>query len=155
MSATIHGAKYINVEEGTIIGKYATIEARDEFLGEHFSPKIHIGRNCTIKDRVHITSIYGITIEDGVLFGSDVLVTDNAHGVSNREVLDTPPTNRKLSSKGKVHIGTNVWIGEKVCIMPGVTIGRGAIIGANAVVTKDVPDYSVVGGNPARIIKQL
>lgn len=155
MSATIHGAKYISIEEGSIIGKNATIEAWDEFGGEHFCPTIHIGRNCTIKDRVHITSIFGITIDDGVLLGADVLVTDNAHGVSDREVLDTQPTQRKLSSKGKVHIEKNVWIGEKASIMPGVKIGRGAIIGANAVVTKDVPKYAVVAGNPARIIKQL
>ena len=54
-----------------------------------------------------------------------------------------------------MHIKQNVWIGEKASIMPGVTIGKGAIVGANAVVTKDVPDFAVVGGNPAKIIKLL
>ena len=52
-------------------------------------------------------------------------------------------------------IKDNVWIGEGVAIMPNVRIGKNAIIGANAVVTKDVPENTVVGGNPAKIIKQL
>ena len=50
-------------------------------------------------------------------------------------------------------VGNNVYIGNNVIILPGVTIGDGAVIAANAVVTKDVPAYSVVGGNPARVIK--
>lgn len=155
LSANIHGAKYISIDINTIIGKNATIEAWDFFKGEKYHPNIFIGKNCTIKDRVHITSINSIVIEDGVLFGPDVLVTDNAHGASIRASLYLKPTDRVLSSKGKVHIKSNVWIGEKASIMPGVTIGKGAIIGANAVVTKDIPDYAIAGGNPAKILKQL
>ena len=60
-----------------------------------------------------------------------------------------------MYSKGVVIIEDNVWIGDQACIMPNVIIGKGAIIGANAVVTKNVIPYSVVGGNPAKIIKQL
>ena len=63
------------------------------------------------------------------------------------------PLERPITSKGPVVIGNNVWIGDKATILPGVTIGDGAVIAANAVVTKDVPAYSVVGGNPARVIK--
>ena len=53
----------------------------------------------------------------------------------------------------KVTIGNDVWIGMRSIIMPGVTIGNGAVIGAGAVVTKDVPDYAIVGGVPAKVIK--
>ncbi|MBR4243334.1 MAG: hypothetical protein IKR98_05525 [Bacteroidaceae bacterium] len=70
-------------------------------------------------------------------------------------MLDTPANLRPIVSKGPVVIEDNVWIGEMACIMPGVTIGRGAIVGANAVVTHDVPPYTLVAGNPARIIKQI
>lgn len=58
-----------------------------------------------------------------------------------------------IYSKGAIVIGDNVWIGEKAAILAGVTIGEGAIIGANAVVTKNIPPYSIAAGIPARIIK--
>jgi len=57
-------------------------------------------------------------------------------------------------TKGDTIIGNDVWIGYKACIMPGVTIGDGAIIAANATVTKDVPPYAIVGGNPAEVIRK-
>jgi acetyltransferase-like isoleucine patch superfamily enzyme len=95
-----------------------------------------------------------IIIGNNLLTGKWVTITDNAHGTTDKEALLSPPIERLLSSKGPVIIGNNVWIGDKATILPGVTIGDGAIIGANAVVTKDVPPYSVVVGNPARIIKK-
>lgn len=64
-----------------------------------------------------------------------------------------PPLERRMVSKGSVVIGNNVWIGDKVTILAGVRIGDGVIVAANSVVTKDIPDYCVVGGNPARILK--
>ena len=62
-----------------------------------------------------------------------------------------PPIKRKIYSKGPVIIGKNVWIGDKATTLPGVTIGDGAVIGANTVVTKDVPPFCIVVGNPATI----
>lgn len=73
----------------------------------------------------------------------------------HRRSCPLPPLFRPLFSKGPVIIGKNVWIGDKATILPGVTIGDGSIIGANSVVTKDVPAYSVVAGNPAKIIKTI
>jgi acetyltransferase-like isoleucine patch superfamily enzyme len=69
--------------------------------------------------------------------------------------MGMPVDERLLVSKGAVVIGNNVWIGNNACIMPGVSIGDGAIIGANSVVTHDIPAYSVAGGIPAKVIKQL
>lgn len=63
------------------------------------------------------------------------------------------PIENEVISKGPIVIGSDVWIGTGVQIMSGVSIGHGAVIGANAVVTKDVPPYAIVGGNPAQIIK--
>lgn len=64
------------------------------------------------------------------------------------------PDDRPLVCKGEIHIGDNVWIGEKAAVLSGVTVGDGAVIGANSIVTHDVPPYSVVAGCPARIIYQ-
>lgn len=118
-------------------------------------PKIIIGDKTCIGDYGHITCINKIIIGKNVLMGRRVLITDNSHGKSDRTLLDLPPTSRPLYSKGMVIIEDNVWIGDQVCIMPGVIIGQGSIVGANAVVTKNVPPFCVVGGNPAKIIKQL
>lgn len=84
--------------------------------------------------------------------GRWVTISDNNHGRTDRNTLQLPPVERRLYSKGNVVIGDNVWIGDKATILSGVTIGDGAVIGANSVVTKDVPEYSVVAGNPAKII---
>lgn len=65
------------------------------------------------------------------------------------------PILRPLGVKGPVKIGDNVWIGDRATILSGVTIGEGAIIAANAVLTHDVPAYTVVGGVPAKVIKFL
>lgn len=87
--------------------------------------------------------------------GKWVTITDNSHGDTDYNSLSIPPIKRPVTSKGPVFIGNNVWIGDKATILPGVTIGDGAVIAANAVVTKDVPPYSVVGGNPVRILKSF
>lgn len=66
---------------------------------------------------------------------------------------DIPMGEQGVQQEKPVIIGNDVWLGQRVIILPGVHIGNGVIVGAGAVVTKDVPDYAVVAGNPARIIK--
>jgi len=118
-------------------------------------PELAIGDHVSIGEYSHITCANKLIIGNGVLTGKKVLITDNAHGASNRASLESSPMLREIVSKGSVIIEDNVWIGEKASIMPNVHIGKGAIVAANAVVTKNVPAYAVVGGNPAKIIKQL
>lgn len=119
------------------------------------APELLIGNNVSLGECSHVTCARNVIIGDGVVTGRFVLITDNGHGQSSAEELNVSPLSRETYSKGPVIIGKDVWIGDKVCILPGVTIGDGAIIGANTVVTKDVPAYSLVGGNPARVIKQI
>lgn len=88
-----------------------------------------------------------------MLTGRYVYISDNNYGKTDYESLCQQPTERKLDIKGPVMIGDNVWIGDKASILSGVTIGKGAIVACNAVVTKDVPPYSVVAGVPAKVIK--
>lgn len=153
------GMKYIHVGRGTVIEKGACITAYDSYNTydgqQTFKPCIKIGDNCHIGVDVHITAIDGIEIGDELLTGSNVLITDNAHGLFDWSVMTVPPVERPLVSKGKVRIGSHVWIGNNVCVLPGVTIGDGAVIGANSIVTHDVPTGAMAVGMPAKVIKQV
>lgn len=153
------GSKYISLGSNITIGQGVRLTAWDKFKAEggvqHFTPEIILGNNCSIGDNGHITAINRIHFGDNVLLGPKVLITDNSHGQFKIEELDIAPNKRSLFSSGPVIIEDNVWIGEKASIMPNVRIGKGAIIAANAVVTKDVPAYSVVAGVPAKVVKQL
>lgn len=151
----LKGEHFISIGNGSYLSKGVSLTAWESFLDENYTPEIKIGNNCGIGAGAHISAINGIYIGDNVLTGKDILITDNAHGSTDRGVLDISPNQRPLHSKGKVVIEDNVWIGEKACVMPGVTVGKGSIIAANAVVTRDVPPYCLVGGIPARIIRQL
>jgi acetyltransferase-like isoleucine patch superfamily enzyme len=147
--------QYMELDNHVTFGKNVVLEAIDKYGPQQFNPNIIIGSNSRIGDDSHITCLNKSVIGKSVRMGRKVFISDNAHGASDKALLDVNPVLRPMYSKGPVVIGNNVWIGEMACIMPGVTIGNGAIIGAGSVVTKDVPPYCVVGGTPAKIIKDL
>lgn len=158
---SLKGAEYISIGDNTLFSNGLTLTAWDEYeyvdlsdnIGKHtqsFSPEIIIGDNCRFGAWNHITSINRVVIGNGCLTGKWVTITDNSHGVLDD--LKIEPAKRRLVSKGEVVIGNNVWIGDKATILPDVHIGDGAIIAANAVVTRDVAEYSVVAGVPAKVI---
>lgn len=151
----LEGAQYIHVDNAVSIGEGCTLTAWDNYMGNQFSPNITFEEGVIIGPNAHITACNNIHIGTGTLTGKYVTITDNSHGISNIDDLKNIPVCRKLFSKGPVIIGKNVWIGDKATILPGVTIGDGAIIGANTVVTKDIPPYSIAGGNPAKVIRTL
>ena len=151
----IIGAKYISVGSKTVFHPYLDLFAWDKFQKETFKPSIVIGEKCSFGRYNHITSINSIVIGDNFLSGRNVTISDNNHGDTDFNTLEIPPYERKLVTKGPVIIGNNVWVGDKATILGGVSIGNGAVIAANSVVTKDVPPYTIVGGNPARIIKTV
>lgn len=154
----IRGAKYISIGANTDIGDEVSITAWDSYISPShpkYSPQIIIGENCSIGKDNHITAISSIVIGKGCLTGRWVTITDNSHGSFTESDLKIAPKQRELRSKGNVIIGDNVWIGEKATILPGVSIGTGSIIAANAVVTKDIPPYSIAAGCPAKVIRTL
>lgn len=113
--------------------------------------KIIIGKNT----RIHGTCIHAyerIEIGENCLIAANCQIIDtNRHNLS----FNDPSLRLEVMTKTKpVYIDNNVWIGANSIILPGVHIGEGAVIGAGSIVTKNVPSYSLVGGNPAKIIRQ-
>lgn len=131
------------------------IEAFDRHLDKRLSPRITIGDRVSINYDCHIGCVNEITIGNDVLIASRVYISDHGHGSPDYHDIDVPPSLRQVYSKGPVVIEDGAWIGEGACILPGVRVGRHAIVGANAVVTHDVPPYTIVGGVPARPLKTL
>lgn len=126
-------------------------------LEEYSKICISIGKDVQINDYVHIGAVESITIGDNVLMASKIYISDHNHGSYDDSISDHPlsiPIHRKAISKPVV-IGNNVWLGESVCVLPGVTIGEGCVVGALSVVTKSIPPYSIVVGNPARVVKEF
>ena len=149
----VNGKKYIEIGDYCLIGRTSHITAHE--MPQYNTPvKISIGDGCMFGPDMHITAVNSIRIGKNVRTGKSVLISDNSHGDPKDMALrNIAPNARPIYSKGAIVIGDNVWIGEKAAILAGVTIGEGAIIGANAVVTKNIPPYSIAAGIPARIIK--
>lgn len=151
----VKGAKHISIGHHSALENGAILTAWTSYGNDKFTPTICIGENVSIGEHSHITSINSIVIGNGVLTGRYVYISDNSHGSGDSSEIGIRPIQRALYSKGPVVIGDNVWIGERVCILSGVHIGEGAIIGANAVVTHDIPAYSIAAGVPAKVLRLM
>ncbi len=151
------GQRRIKIGSNTYFGHHCVLGCWEKCESnegiENFEPDIIIGNNCSIGEYCHISAINRITIGDGLLTGRFVYIGDNTHGGLSLEEAATPPVQRRLTSKGNVKIGRNVWIGDKVSILGGVTIGDNVIIGAASIVTHDIPSNNMAAGVPARIVK--
>lgn len=120
---------FVNLEKGAYFGNGKDIYAKGGCC---------LGKNFTCHSRI-------VTIEGGLLMGEDVLFQGDNHSLEDFS---------QNENKDPLHIGRNVWIGARAIVLSGCRqIGEGAVIGAGAVVTHDVPDYAVVAGNPAKVIK--
>jgi len=105
--------------------------------------QVVIGKNVYINSNALLMARGGITIEDGVMIAANSQIISNNHDPNDLQILTCKP----------VVIRESAWIGAGATILPGVCVGKHAIVGAMSVVTKDVPDYGVVVGNPAKLIK--
>ena len=133
------------LEEQLFSGRLAPTSYLMPPLQIDFACQMTIGSGVFVNHSLTCMAAGGITIDDGVMIGPNVrIVTDN-HDFQNRMVLRCKP----------VHIGRNAWIGVGAVILPGVTIGENAVVAAGAVVTKDVLPNTIVGGNPAKFIKNI
>lgn len=111
----------------------------------NFGRFIQIGKRVFINHACSFLDMGGIIIEDDVLIGPKVSLTTENHPID--------PADRKTLIPKPIRIKRNAWIGGGAIILPGVTIGENAIVAAGAVVSKDVADNTIVGGIPAKLIK--
>lgn len=110
---------------------------------------IHVGNDFLANYNVIILDIMPVYIGDHVMIGPNTLISTVGHPL-------TPQGRRRhLGIAKPVTIGNDVWIGGNATILPGVTIGNNVVVAAGAVVTKDVPDNSLIGGVPAKVLKTL
>lgn len=131
----------MSIGHRTVISKGSVIQAKHGPL--------FIGDECDIGAHVIITSISAISLENNVLIAGNCYI---GGGRYNLDDLETPIMYQGIYSRGPVTIGANTWIGASATIIDGVTVGKGCVIGAGAVVTRDIPDYAIAVGAPARIV---
>lgn len=110
---------------------------------------IHVGDEFLANYNVTILDIAEVRMGDNVWIGPDALICTVNHP------LDPAGRRKHLGIAKPITIGNDVWIGGKATILPGVTIGNNVVVAAGAVVTKDVPDNTLVGGVPAKVIKKI
>ena len=164
--------KVATFHESTIFGKKARINSHkkeDVVIGSHtsFHASIHsaenasvsIGKNSTIRYKTHLGAAVGITIGNRVIISNSVFIIDNDSHPTDVESRDKlcdgdhqgEMWSSKYAKKAPIVIEDSVWIGNSAMILKGVTIGKGSIVAAGAIVTKNVPPYSLCYGNPAKI----
>jgi acetyltransferase-like isoleucine patch superfamily enzyme len=143
--------QYASIGEGVLIRPGARIEL--VVTDPDALPSLVIGNRVNIEQNVHIICGSSIQIQDGATITGHCAIVDVDHPYD--DVDDATRVGERLRTRGNhVVIGQGAFIGFNAIILPNVTVGRNAVVGAHSVVTRDVPDYCVVAGNPARIIKR-
>ena len=146
----MRGRKSVEGGKGLTTGRFCRYDL------EGSRKTLFIGDYCEFGDMTHIVAFNKVEIGDHVLMASKCFISDTNHGSYKGENQDSPssvPNKRKLVS-GSVRIGDRVWIGENAVVLSGADIGDGCIIGANSVVSRKIPENSIVAGNN-KIIKRF
>lgn len=140
----LKGKHHITLEDSVTVRPYAQIWSEGT---------VRIGKGSEIGERCRISIANSLDIGEKVLFSPNVYITDCDHEYHN---IDVPVIAQGIVQKGqKVSIGDGSYIGINAVIVGNVKIGKHCMIGANSVVTKDIPDYCVAVGSPARVIKYI
>ena len=146
----IYGKKNISIGNHVMIRDGARIEAVEKWGEVKYNPSITIGDYTKIEQNLHMTCASSVKIGEECVVLANVMITDINHCDDN---IEQSVMKQRIDTKATI-IGDRCFIGKNACIMPGVKLGQGVVVGANAVVTHNVPDYCVVAGVPARIIRK-
>lgn len=148
LNNSYHTPKELREIMGRLIGKKVedTFRLFPPFYAD-FGKNITIGKDVFINSGCHFQDQGGITIGNGSLIGHNVVLATINH--------DLNPENDHENHYAPIQIGSHVWIGSNATILPGVSIGDWAVVAAGAVVTRDVPALTVVGGIPAKVLKTI
>ena len=150
--------KNVNISKGCYIRDFKNINfGKNINLGVNSQiyagkdSKISVGNNLSTNSNVMINADCGgyIEIRDNVLLGPNVVIRASNHAYSRTDI----PINQQGHIAGRIILHEDVWLGANVIILPNVEIGKGSIVAAGSVVTKNVGDYSIVGGVPAKLIE--
>ena len=142
--------RYIELGENVVVNFNPRIEGVSRYNDKRFSPRIIIHNGVHIQQNCHITCANLIEIGKNTAIAANVSITDINHPYKDVNI----PIDKQDIEVKFVKIGEECKINNNVVILPGVTIGKHVTIGANSVVNKDIPDYSVAVGIPAKVIKR-
>jgi acetyltransferase-like isoleucine patch superfamily enzyme len=144
----LDGTAYMYIEEGVYVHEHTWLGCynRDRYP----NPELTIGKQTVIGHFCHLSCAGNMRIGENVLIADHVTIADSTHEYGD---VETPVLRQPFGLLRNTSIGDGSWIADK-CTILGANIGKHCVIGANSVVTKDIPDYCVAAGNPAKILKR-
>lgn len=153
----------ITLGNRVVIGDFCWIESIHYYktaVGvQSFSPRLVVEDDVALSDFVHISCVDHVRVGAGTLIGSKVYIGDHSHGSTSSDEVENHaawgPRQRPLADISAIHIGKNCWIGDGAVILAGTQLGDNCIIAANSVVKGEFPANLIVGGIPARKLKDF
>ena len=146
--ARLVNLNHVEIGDDFIMDEYAEIYCNS--INKDIIPSLVIGNNVHLSKHCCIGCSNKVILEDDVRLAPYCHITDRNHTYSD---VNIPIWKQISESPGPVIIGAQTWLGFGVQVMPGVTIGRHCVIAAGSIITKDIPDYCVAVGSPARVVK--
>jgi acetyltransferase-like isoleucine patch superfamily enzyme len=148
MPVRLAGEPRIHVGSGVFVGAGSWLQT----LGDSPDIRLEIGDGTSIAGNCVISAAVEVRLGRDVLLARNVYISDHIHAYAN---ISRPVISQGVDKLAPVAVEDGAWLGQNVVVCPGVRIGRGAVVGANAVVTDDVPPYTLAVGAPARVVKRF